>query len=345
MPSATAVGYMQQLSLFAPSRLPRKPYVTDNPEFGVTVRRVESALDWPYIQPNPPALRYRLVFDLDRPASVFAAEDANVAPFNWVAENPANGHAQGAYEIEVPIVMTDAGRQQPVRFAAAVEHAYMLALKADIGYAGTICKNPLHERWRTLIHRQKPYDLQEMADYVDLPKKITKRQLIESPMGRNVTVFDRLREWAYRNIRHYRDGSREDWMRAVQLQGSAFNDFLTRLPHNEVSHIAKSVGKWVWRNFNPAAIAESDAKFSALQAHRGAIGGRQSGETRREKSDARMFEAVAMDSRGMTKKAIALALGVSDRTVRNLLDKAQIRAIESRFSSDQRKSGNEAIIR
>ena len=318
---------MQQLSLFAPARLPRKPYVTDDPELGLTVRRAERALEWPYIQPNPPALRYRLVFDLDRPASVFAAEDAHVAPFSWVAENPVNGHAHGAYEIEVPIVMTDAGRQQPVRFAAAVEHAYMLALKADIGYSGTICKNPLHDRWRTQIHRQKPYDLQEMADYVDLPKKITKRQLIESPMGRNVTVFDRLREWAYRNIRHYRDGCREDWMRAVQLQGSAFNDFATSLPANEVGHIAKSVAKWVWRNFNPAAIAESDAKFSALQAHRG----RQSGATRREQADARMIEAVSMEARGMTQKAIAIALGVTDRTVRNLLQEAKIRASECAF--------------
>lgn len=241
--------------------------------------------------------------------------------------------------------MTDAGRQQPVRFAAAVEHAYMLALKADIGYSGTICKNPLHDRWRTQIHRQTPYDLQEMADYVDLPKKITKRQLIESPMGRNVTVFDRLREWAYRNIRHYREGCREEWMRAVELQASAFNDFPTSLPRNEVGHIARSVGKWVWRNFNPSAIAESDAKFSALQAHRGAIGGRQSAETRREQAEARMLQAIAMEARGMTQKAIAIALGVTDRTVRNLLDKAQIRAIESRLSCNKAESGNEAIIR
>lgn len=329
----------QQLTLFAPERLPRRPYVTNDPERGLTVRQAERAIEWPYIQPNPPALRYRLVFDLDRPGSVFAAEDAHVAPFSWVAENPENGHAHGAYEIEVPIVMTDAGRQQPVRFAAAVEHAYMTALGADRSYSGLICKNPRHERWRTQVHREHAYDLQELSEWVELPKKIPPRQLAESSLGRNVTVFDRLRQWAYRNVRHYReDGQRAEWMMACQLQAAAFNDFAVQLPPNEVLHTARSVGKWVWRTFTPAAIAQKDAAFSATQAYRGAAGGRRSGATRREQMEARLVDAVAMEARGMTQKAIAIALGVTDRTVRSLLLEARLRASDAAWASSSAKA-------
>jgi hypothetical protein len=289
----------------------RRPYCTDDLTTGLRIRPLETALKHSHIQSNSPALRWRLVFDIDRPAAVFAAEDGGVATPNWIAENPRNGHAHLGYEIAVPLVTSEAGRADPLRFAAAIEYAYMEKLGADRGYVGLICKNPLHEQWRTSVQRVQAYDLAELAEWVDLPSRIPKKQLAESPLGRNVAVFDRLRHWAYRNIKRYEDSA--EWKFACLMQATAFNSsFLVALPDNEVQHIAKSVSKWTWTRFDTDA---SDARFSKLQAHRGTLSGR----SRAAKADALAIEARTMAQQGMTQRAIAEALSVTPRSVRNLL--------------------------
>ena len=298
---------MQQLSLFSADRLAKRPYCTDDPSTGVRIRALDTALRHSHIQANSPALRWRLVFDIDRPAAVFAADDGNVAPPNWIAENPRNGHAHLGYEIAVPLVTSEAGRADPLRFAAAIEHAYMTQLGADRGYVGLICKNPLHEQWRTHVQRVEAYDLAEMAEWVDLPSRISKKQLAESPLGRNVAVFDRLRHWAYRNVKRYNDAA--EWKFACHMQAVAFNaTFPIALPENEVQHIARSVSKWTWTRFDTDA---SDARFSALQAHRGTL----SGKSRAAASKEKRIEALAMREGGMTLGAIAIALNIPLSTI------------------------------
>ena len=66
MSSAIAAG---QRSLFGPHRLPHRPYCTDDYEAGTWPRQLSTALQRRYIQPNPPAVRFRLLFDVDRPAA------------------------------------------------------------------------------------------------------------------------------------------------------------------------------------------------------------------------------------------------------------------------------------
>jgi hypothetical protein len=304
---------MQQLTLFGADRLAKRPYCTDDPTTGLRIRGQAQALTHSHIQANSPALRWRLVFDIDRPGAVFAAEDGGVATPNWTSESAQNGHAHVGYEVETALVTSEAGRLEPLRFAAAIEHAYMTKLGADISYVGLICKNPLHPKWRTTVHRVQPYDLAELAEWVDLPSRIPKKQLAESPLGRNVAVFDRLRQWAYRNVKRYEDSA--EWKFACLMQATAFNSsFLVALPDNEVQHIAKSVAKWTWTRFDTDA---SDARFSKLQAHRGTL----SGKSRAVKANARAIEAQSMSAQGMTQKAIAAALGVSQPTVSALLNR------------------------
>lgn len=302
-----------QLPLFSPARVAHRPYCTNDPSSGVRIRSQAQAFGCSHIQANTPSLRFRMVFDIDRPGAVFAAEDGGVAAPNWIAENPRNGHAHLSYEIAVPIVTSDAGRLEPVRFAAAVEQAYCRALDADKGYVGLICKNPLHPDWRIQTPRVEAYDLQEMSEWVTL-KKLTKAEEVETPLGRNVELFHRLRQWAYRNIKKH--SNYEQWLFFCQAQATAFNNFTTPLPLNEVSHTAKSVAKWVWRHFDTAA---SDKRFSELQAFRGRAGGVKSGETRALQSDAHAIKAKELYAQGMTQRAIAATIGVSQKTVSNLL--------------------------
>ncbi|MBK4739199.1 replication initiation protein [Noviherbaspirillum pedocola] len=255
-----------QLSLFTSERLPHRPYCTDDYETGTWPRQLSNALQKRYIQPNPPAVRFRLLFDVDRRGGAHAWMDASLAAPNWAATNPANGHAHLCYEIDIPIAVDPFVERAPVRFAAAIECAYRESMGADAGYSGHLCKNPTHSHWITTTFRQDGYSLQELSEYIpDLNRFNDKRRkLPEYGLGRNVTLFNRLRLWSYKAINEHRGGDFDAWHGLVQDKARAYNDFASPMDWNEVKHTAKSVATWVWRHAPASAI-----RFSRLQAERG----------------------------------------------------------------------------
>ena len=136
-------------------------------------------------------------------------------------------------------------------------------------------------------------------------------------MGRNVTVFDWLRLYAYRKIRHYKLDVRNFIQWQSHLNGKALErngDFLYPLDGREVWHIAKSVSKWVWHKFD---LAASDARFSALQARRGSKGG----VVRSASYEEQRASACLMHAQGMSARAIARELGCSPQSVLNWVSK------------------------
>ena len=319
----------QQLDLFEASRWPRKPYCSDDLEQGLCIRSLASAIKRPYIQANPPHLRVWSIFDVDRPGAAVLWEDQGLPPPSWAAVNRENGHAHLVWGLSVPVLVDSPDlRQAPMRYLCAVESAFRARLQADQGYSGLITKNPAHPLWKTLRGPQLGYELGDLADWVDLPKHIPKRKPEEVGLGRNVTVFDWLRLYAYRKIRHYKLDVRNFIQWQSHLNGKALErngDFLYPLDGREVWHIAKSVSKWVWHKFD---LEASDARFSALQAYRGkqntpetqAAKGRASGKARLVASENKRASARLMRDRGMTQAAIAAELGVTDRTVRGWLN-------------------------
>lgn len=256
-----------QLSLFTAERLPYRPYCTDDYETGTWPRQLSTALQRRYIQPNPPAVRFRLLFDVDRPAGAHAWADAGLAPPNWAATNPRNGHAHVCYEIDIPILVDPFMDRAPVRFAAAIECAYRESMKADAGYAGNLCKNPMNGHWITSVFRQEGYSLPELSEYIpDLSRYNGKRTTLPAyGLGRNVTHFNQLRLWAYKAINTYRTGDFETWHRCVEEKAAGYNNFTPSMDWNEIRHTAKSVATWVWRHAPASAV-----RFSRVQAARGA---------------------------------------------------------------------------
>ena len=293
-------------SHFTPERMARRPYCTDDPASGLRIRPQATALRHSHIQTNSPSLRFRLVFDIDRPGALFAAEDANVAAPNWISINPENRHGHLGYELEIPVVTSEAGHAAPVRYAAAVEYAYRRALGADVTYSGLICKNPTHDRWWNHVQRVQPYDLGELAEWVELPAKLLPRQAEETSIGRNVRLFDSLRQWAYRNVRRYE--KRAEWALACHAKAGELNTFDVPLDVTEVVHVGRSVEKWAWVKFDQEA---SDQRFSQRQAARGKL----SGKARLAASEDKRTSAHMMRSEGMTQAAIAAELGVHVNTV------------------------------
>jgi hypothetical protein len=314
---AASVSSQEQLDLFGSAdRLPRRPYCSDDLEQGVRIRSLARALTRPYIQVNPPHLRVWSIFDVDRPGGALAWEDANLPPPAWAAVNRQNAHAHLVWGLSAPVLVDSPDmRQAPMRYLCAIESAFREKLQADHGYSGLITKNPAHPLWRVLRGPRLGYELGELAEYVDLPKHAPKRKPEEVGLGRNVTLFDWLRQYAYRHIRHYKKDVRNFVAWQAHLNNKALlrnGDFVVPLDGREVWHIAKSVAKWTWRRFD---LAASDARFSALQAARGRQGGVASGLSRAAASEDKRASARLMQTQGYSSRAIAQILGVNQSTV------------------------------
>lgn len=250
-----------QPTLFLASA-PRRPYCTDELGDRLRIRSQAEALGHRYIQHNPPAALAFLVFDFDRHGALVAAGDAGLPEPSWVAENPATRRGHLAYALACPVITSDAARAAPLRYAASVEQGYRDALRADAGYSNFLTKTPGHEAWSTRWGRADAYTLEELAEYLPngLPK-VRKRREEASGLGRNVSLFESVRHWAYRARWNYGDAN--EWHAAVLRQALSVNsEFTNPLMANEAASTAKSIAKWVWQRF-------SMAEFSRIQSARG----------------------------------------------------------------------------
>ena len=86
------------------------------------------------------------------------------------------------------------------------------------------------------------------------------------------------------------------------------------LPPNETKATGKSIARWVWQRFSPA-------EFSAIQAHRGAKGGKVSKRpTKGGQSKADLLpEVLRLKALGYTNRDIAEDLQISAGSVSNYL--------------------------
>ena len=153
-----------------------------------------------------PHLRVWSIYDIDRPAGGLAWEDANLPPPSWTTVNKTNGHAHLVYGLRVPVLTSSMeARQAPLRYLNAVEAAFRAKLDSDDGYSGLITKNPAHPLWWTICGPELAYELGELAEWVDLDRFKAKQgvKVAEVGLGRNITVFDFVRLWAYKQVRHY----------------------------------------------------------------------------------------------------------------------------------------------
>ncbi|HDS1213547.1 TPA: primase C-terminal domain-containing protein, partial [Shewanella algae] len=97
-------------------------------------------------------------------------------------------------------------------------------------------------------------------------------------LGRNCTLFDKTRKWAYRAIRQGWP-QYDQWLQACFERAKAYNlQFSAPLDENEVMGIAKSIAKWTNKNFSQETFSSYVRKthLSSIQSLRGRIGGSKS---------------------------------------------------------------------
>lgn len=248
--------------------LPHKPWCADELPGYMDIRPKDQALTKRLIQINPPCFVGSLVFDVDHKDSFFAWSDANLPKPNWISRNPETLHAHVGYMLATPVCTSDNARQKIVRYLARVQEAYRIKLRADAGYVGLIAKNPFHNDWDNHIYENiKPYQLNYLADFVDLPL-IPKQVRDINGLGRNCTLFDLTRIWAYERIRELPDVTSSEWDTEVLSHALNVNTaFTIPLPYNEVNNTARSISGWVWKKHR-----EAHARFIQRQSNKGKIG-------------------------------------------------------------------------
>ena len=312
-------------------RLPRRPYCTDDPAQGLLIRSQATALAYRHIQHNPPPHVSSLVFDIDHPEGYAAWREAGLPTPHWISinqsENSHRGRAHIGYLLATPVARTNAARQKPLRYLAAIEHVMAHRLGADMRFSGLITKNPVHSDWWTIWHNVEPYSLDYLAEFCpdeELAAYNRRSRKEVGGLGRNVTLFDNVREWAYSAVRAYwRPNGYEAWANAVRAACDSSNAFGLEqggpLPVSEIKATAKSIARWVWRNLTPASFADyvDRTHTPAIQARRGAKGGKVSkGGGRPKSTDWELWEVIhSMKARGYSHSAIAEDLKISESTV------------------------------
>lgn len=311
----TATTELELTEIFE-KNLPFKPYCS-NTKGALQIRPRATAKSKNYIQYNEPNTIRWLTYDCDYAGALDHIGQNQLPAPNIAAVNKKNGKSHLFYGLESPVCITDNGREKPKRFLQAVNYCLNEALLADQGFSQFISKNPLtNDLWDVYEIKPTLYDLNEFLEYFTLPAKTPHKAKIIG-VGRNVTLFENARRWAYRQVLSYRlTGKRQSFYEAVLQHCESFNteNFPTPLNFSEVKATAKSISKWTWEKYT---ARWTDEQFSQVQANRG----KSSGKARLDKTFENRVMANLYSMVGMYQKDISKLMGFPEQTVSRWLQK------------------------
>ena len=251
------------------TNLAHKPYCADDLLYGLKIRPKKTAINMQYIQGNQPCMFHYFFFFFFFSDAVMAWHEENLPMPYWTAQTQKNGHAHLCYKLEIPLCTSEFGSQKAIAYASKVQAGLANKLGADVGYSHLITKNPFHKDWRVTFWTEQAYTLDYLADFVELPKKLSKEQEVLG-LGRNCIMFDTVRKWAYKAIRAHRGSTFDVWLGEVLKQCKNVNNaFLEPLLYSEVKATAKSIARYCWKK-----DGYHYQEFIDRQSKKGAIGGK-----------------------------------------------------------------------
>jgi hypothetical protein len=295
------------------NRFPHRAFATNDLNQGLYMRQAAEALLMRLAQHNAKNSAAWLVYDMDTSTASTDWIDADCPPPNILSVNPANGHAHLFYGLEVPVHLNDTSSRKAIRYLGAVDIALTQKLGADPGYAKLISKNPLNESWITVFPYTELYTLDQLAQGLELDRLLDGRKRQPATgYGRNCTLFDTVRQWAYTEIRRPQMYLSADmFIEACRWKALQVNaEFPQPLPHSEVRSVAKSIGRWVWSNMDAQGFREWGDKRRAQSMK---VRKTRAFETRQKILQARE------ECPELTQADIAAMIGVTSRTVRTHL--------------------------
>ncbi len=189
-------------------------------------------------------------------------------------------------------------------------------------------RSPLHHHHITDWGTDKLYRLTELESYakkVEQPHRT--RTAVEDEvvlLGRNHSLFETLRRWAYTEVRLHT--TVDGFYSAVEKKAFALNDGADGepLPIKEAIGVAKSISKWVWDWKTTWEIG-----FRALQSRRA----QKSVEVRQAKKEERYILIDFMVGEGFTNAQIADNLSVTLDAVKALKRRMRAEGLLTNSSS------------
>lgn len=274
--------------------LPLWPLASDDLRQGIYRESRSKALRRRYIEANPQALSNLLVVDIDHPDALMRAVwDRHSWLPNAVVENPTNGHAHAVWALSEPVTRTEYAKRKPLAYATAITEGLRRSVDGDKGYSGLMTKNPEHQSWEAHWLTDELYALPQLehhlAEWGFLPPPSWKKTRRRNPvgLGRNCSLFESARTWAYREIRNHW-GDPEGLGIAISVEAHRLNaGFSEPLPSSEVDGIARSIHRWITTQSRMWADGPVvyEATFMTIQSARGRKGGYTSGRKRRLASE------------------------------------------------------------
>ncbi len=306
---------------------PKQPLCADHFSYGAFAQDKRIALTKRNIQINTTDCKRWLALDLDYAGSALACDDhlLGLSP-TCVTINPDNNHSHVLFLLKTPIFSSSS---KAVKYFADIKAAYNHVLSGDVAYSATLTKNPLSSAWRNLYSLDRPcmaYELGELAEALpDSVKTLcdaakdrhvrlqqAKRENAKEGHceGRNVALFDDLRNWAAYNVMHYRSTSQNCWLDALTDQAKEINSaFPNALPASEVKSVVKSIARRIYPH------SEADCRAEAAFRERQSSRGIQSGKVRQARNEDKMTSAKLMYASGMSIRTIAEKLAVGKSSV------------------------------
>jgi len=246
---------------------------------------------------------------------------------NFVIYNPKNSNHQAYWFLCDAVHCQDESKyRKPFQYLRAIETAYDEKYGGDIKFGRYISRNPFFIGADTDWRHNERFKLKELADVVKLNqyriKSGNKSTADNAHNSRNVTLFDELRYWAYKQ-----DTSKfkyPEWQQRCLTQVATYNSFPTPMNIHQITSIAKSVAQYTFNNHFFESFDDYVARThtSAIQALRGSKGGKVSKGGGRKALDEKLIAEIRtlFNEYKYSKKAIARELDISIVTVRKYLN-------------------------
>lgn len=292
--------------------LPKKPYYSKNKNTGLMIAPKDIAIKNPYIQFNSPFIKNCMVFDIDKSDSSTIFIDVGLTP-NFMIVNKKNGHSHYYYLLKNGVYFSKNSRKDIQVWYENIYKSLCQRLDADVSFCGLIAKNPFYEcdNWKTLTLTEHLYTLDELSKHCDfdLLEKTNPNKF--SDLGRNCSLFDCLRFFAYKEIRKTSFNYKAFWDSCERFIKAANKNFKNPLSFNEIKHILKSVCKWVYNRFS--AIGFSNYQRQA---------NRKSQLVRKEKAARKIKECRSLFYAGVSAREISNRLNYPLSSVYRFLSAA-----------------------
>jgi len=286
-------------------RLPARPYCADD-FHNVVIRGKTQARKMRYFQANHPGL-HLLAVDIDRPFDPADLDHANIPWPSIVTHTPHGWH--GLWMLKKPIPDRSV---RAMRWASDIQRGIRRRLGGDPGFSGFLIRNPVrHDH----VDTGRLFSLQELDRFLDPVDKMREQEVeVGDGFGRNCTMFNEVRLWAYRHVGDFADF--ESWHSAVLERCIAAWVAVGGHAERDPYHTAKSIAKWVWARrgelVNRKVVQRGRYGCSREEA------GRVTAALKATKSDAAIraaIEVLRVGGKRLSATAIAVEAGVSRRTV------------------------------